>query len=101
MLKAHNYAEEELCHKCFSRNFLKIFRTVILREDLLMDIPYFNKEDLWISAFDEASLKTFFDKSKPSSKLTLKTKCYHSCGCCDDSPKHFIDKYLEKKDSEP
>ena len=29
--------------------------------------------------------KKKFGGSKPSSKLTLKTKWYHSCGCCDDS----------------
>ena len=50
-----------------------------------MDIPYFIKKTLWMSASDEATLKKFFDESKPSSKLTLKTKWYHSCGCCDDS----------------
>ena len=27
-MKADNYAEYELCYQCFSRNFLKIFRTV-------------------------------------------------------------------------
>ena len=40
---------------------------------------------------------------EPSSKLTLKTKCYHSCGCCDNSrsceqlKKRVEDKYFEKK----
>ena len=43
-----------------------------------------------------------FAERKPSSKLTLKTKWYHSCGCCDDSrscellKKHVTDKYFEK-----
>ena len=47
--------------------------------------------------------KKFFGGSKPSSKLTLKTKWYHSCGCCDDShsckqlKKHVKDKYFGKK----
>ena len=36
-----------------------------------MDVPYFIKEHLWMSAFDEAKL---FGGSKPSSKLALKTK---------------------------
>ena len=40
---------------------------------------------------------------KPSSKLTLKTKLYHSCGCCDNSgrceqlKKCATDKCFEKK----
>ena len=53
-------------------------------------------------------LKKNFGESKPSSKLTLKTKWYHSCGCCDDSQsceqleKRATDKYFEKKsDFEP
>ena len=51
--------------------------------------------------------KNFFGESKPSSKLTLKTKWYHSCCdsqlCCDDSQsfgqlkKHVTDKYFFKK----
>ena len=51
--------------------------------------------------------KNFWWK-EPSSKLTLKTKCYQSCGCCDNSgsceqlKKHVADKYFEKKlDFEP
>ena len=56
-----------------------------------------------MSATDEATLKTISDGSKPSSKLTLKTKWYHSCSCYDDSrsreqlKKHVTDKYFEKK----
>ena len=49
-----------------------------------------------------------FRWKKPSSKLTLKTKCYQSYGCCDNSrsceqlKKHVADKYFEKKlDFEP
>ena len=49
-----------------------------------MGVPYFIKEHLQMSAFDEA-LKNTFGRSKASSKLTLKTKWYHSCGCCDSS----------------
>ena len=66
-----------------------------------MDVPYFIKEHLWMSASDEATLKKKFPGSKPS-KLTLKTKWYHSCCCCDDSQsyeqlnKHATDKYFEK-----
>ena len=51
--------------------------------------------------------KNFWWK-EPSSKLTLKTKCYQSCGCCDNSrsckqlKKRAGDKYFEKKlDFEP
>ena len=69
----------------FSRNFLKIFKTAILEENLPMDVSYFIKEHLWMRASDEAALKKMFGGSKPSLKLTLKTKWYLSCGCCDDS----------------
>ena len=68
-----------------------------------MDVPYFIKEHLWMTASDEAALKSTFGGSKPSSKLTLKTKWYHSCGCCDDSQsreqlkKRVIDIHFEKK----
>ena len=37
---------------------------------------------------------------EPSSKLTLKMKCYQSCGCCDNSTsceQLKKDKYFEKK----
>ena len=103
ILKAHNYAEYELCCWRFSRNFLKIFGTAILKENLLMDIPYFIKENLRMRASYEATLKNKFGRSKPSSKLTLKTKWYYSCGCCDNSwsceqlEKRVTDKYFEKK----
>ena len=107
-MKAHNYAEYELFRRCFSRNFQKIFRTAILKENFRMDVPYFIKEHLWMSVFDEATLKKIFDGSKPSSKLTLETKCYSSCDCCDDSrsceqlKKRVADKCFEKKlDFEP
>ena len=49
-----------------------------------MDVPYFIKEHLWMSAFDEAMLKKIFGGSKPSSKLTLKTKWYTVVAACDD-----------------
>ena len=68
-----------------------------------MVVPYFIEEHLWTSASDEATPKNIFGGSKPSSKLTLKTKWYHSCGCCDDSrsceqlKKRVTDKYFEKK----
>ena len=69
-----------------------------------MDVPYFIKEHLWMSeASDEATLKKSFGGFKPSSKLTLRTKWYHSCGCCNDSQsseqmkKHATDEYFEKK----
>ena len=74
-----------------------------------MDIPYFIKEHLWISmsAFDEQHSKKIRGGSKPTSKSTLKTKLYHSCGYCDDSRRCELkncvaDKYFEKKlDFEP
>ena len=46
--------------------------------------------------------KKVFDGRKLSSKLTLKTKWYHSFGCCDgfwsceQLKKHVTDKYFEK-----
>ena len=60
----------------------------------LIDIQYFIKEHLWISASDEATPKKLFGRSKSSLKLTLKTKWYHSCGCCDNS---LICKQLKKR----
>ena len=68
-----------------------------------MDVPYLIKEHLWMTATDEVTLKTIFDGSKPSSKLTLETIWYHSCSCYDDSRSceqiqiHVTDKYFEKK----
>ena len=101
ILKALNYAEYELCHWCFSRNFPEIFRTAILKENLLMDVPYF--VNLWMSASDKARFKKMFGGSKYSSELTLITKWYYSFGCCHDSlsckqlKKCVTDKYLRKK----
>ena len=72
-----------------SENFLKILRTSFLKEDLPIDVPHFIKEHLWMSVYIVATLKKKKKKknggSKPSSKLTLKTNWYHSCGCSDDS----------------
>lgn len=42
---------------CFSRNFPNIFRTSILKEYVPENAPYFVEEHLWMSAFDEATLK--------------------------------------------
>ena len=84
-------------------NFLKTLRIAILKENFTGNVPYFIKEHLWVSAFDETTLKNIFGGSKPSSKLTLKTKWYNSCGCCDDSQsreqlnKNVTDKYFEKR----
>ena len=67
-----------------------------------MNVPYFIKEKLWMSA-SEATVKKNIGGSKSSSKLTLKTKSCHNCGCCDDSQsceqlkKHVTDKYFDKK----
>ena len=66
-------------------NFLKILKIAILKENLTVDVPYFIKENLWIRASDEATLKKSFGGSNLSLNLTLKTRWYHICGCCDDS----------------
>ena len=58
----------------FSMNFPKIFRRAVLNGRLPMDIPYFIKEHLWMSASDEVTLTKISGGSKPSSKLTLKKK---------------------------
>ena len=72
-----------------SKNFLKILRTSFLKEDLPIDVPHFIKEHLRMSVYIVATLKKKKKKkkggSKPSSKLTLKTNWYHSCGYSDDS----------------
>ena len=72
-----------------SKNFLKILRTSFLKEDLPIDVPHFFKEHLRMSVYIVATLKKKKKKknggSKPSSKLTLKTNWYHSCGYSDDS----------------
>ena len=74
-----------------------------------MDVPYIIEENLswWVLLVRQHSKKNF-GGSKPSSKLTLKTKRYHSYACRDDSQsseqlkKHVTDKYFEKKvDFEP
>ena len=74
-----------------------------------LDVPYFIKELLWMSAFDEVTPKKIFGGGKPYSKLTLKTKWCNSCGLCDNPrsckqpKKRVTDKYFEKKriDFEP
>ena len=38
-----------------------------------MNVPFFIKERLWMSDFDETKLKKTFGGSKPFSKWTLKT----------------------------
>ena len=49
----------------YSGNFPKILTTSILKEKLLKDVPYFIKEQLWMSASDEATLKKFFVEANP------------------------------------
>ena len=44
----------------------KVFRRAISKENLLMDAPYFIKENFWISASDEATLKNISGGSKRS-----------------------------------
>ena len=48
------------------RNFSDLFRTAILKENLPMDVYYFIKEHLWMSAFDEATLKKVLVEVNPS-----------------------------------
>ena len=78
------------------------FKSKASAKPLFTNLPYFIKEHLWMSASNQATVKKHFWWSKPSSKLTLKTKCYHSCGCCDDCQsceklkKHVLDEYFEK-----
>ena len=84
----------------FFQEFPENIEKTYLKENPLMDVPYFVKEHPWMSAFAEATL---FGRSKPSPKLSLKTKWYHSCGCCDDSrsceqlKKRVKSKYFFKK----
>ena len=67
-MKVHDYAEYKLCGWCFSRSFPKIFRTAILKENLLIDVPCYIEEHLWMSAFDEATFKKILlDVTPPQS----------------------------------
>ena len=67
-MKVHNYAEHTLCGWCFSRNFPKIFGTAILKENLLMNVPFFIEEHLWMSVFNEATFKKkLLDVNPPQS----------------------------------
>ena len=74
ILKVHNNAESELCCWCFSRNFLKIFRTATLKENLSMDVPYSNQEHVWMSAFDETTFG-YFNKCSTAFWLLLDPSC--------------------------
>ena len=49
-----------------------------------MDVSYFTKEHLRMSAPYEATIKKNYWKYTLL-KIDLKTKCYHSFGPCDDS----------------
>ena len=52
----------------FSGNFPKIFKTVVLKENLLMDVTYFIREHLWMNALDEAfSKKILVEVNLPQS----------------------------------
>ena len=64
-----------------------------------MNVPFFIKEQLWMSASDEATFKKTFGGSKPISKLILKTKWYQRCDdslSCERLKKCVTDKYFEK-----
>ena len=75
ILKTHNYAEYELFCWCFSRIFPKVFRTSILKENLAMDVPYFIKEHLWMSASDEPTLKKNLIEVNPHQSWPWKQNC--------------------------
>ena len=47
------------------RNSPKLLRKPILKENLLMDVPYFIKEHSWMSTFAEATLKFFSVEVNP------------------------------------
>ena len=47
------------------RNFSDLFRTAILKENLPMDVYYFIKEHLWMSAFDEEKKKKVLVEVNP------------------------------------
>ena len=67
-----------------------------------MDVSYFIKGHLLMSASDEATFDKTFNGSKPSSKLTLKVKWCNDSRSCEQLKKRVTDKYLEKKlDFEP
>ena len=46
-------------------HFPKTFRTAILNKNLSMDVPYFIKEHLRMSASDEKTLKMFLVEVNP------------------------------------
>ena len=54
------------------RSLKKLFRKANLKKIFPMDVPYFIKEHFWMSAFDEATFKKKFGRSKLSSKSSLK-----------------------------
>ena len=59
----------------FSRIFPKVFRTSILKENLAMDVPYFIKEHLWMSASDESTLKKNLVEVNPRQSWPWKQNC--------------------------
>ena len=67
-----------------------------------MDVPHFIEKNFQMGTSDMTKLKKKFSGTEPSSKVTWKTKWYHSCGCCDGSRsceqnKSVTDKYFEKR----
>ena len=86
ILKAHNYAEYKLCCRCFSRNFSKIFRTVILKEDLPKDVPYIIEDHLWMSASNETTPQKNVGGSKPS-QSRIQAVCETGSGAFTLAPK--------------
>ena len=75
ILKAYNYAECELCCWCFTRNFLKIFRTTILKEKLSMDVLCFIKNTSgWVLLMRQHSKKALLEVNPPQG-LPWKQNC--------------------------
>ena len=71
-MKAHDYAELSSVTVVFLEIPQK-YSAHLFKKNLLMNVPFFIKERLWMSDFDETKLKKTFGGSKPFSKWTLKT----------------------------
>ena len=98
--------------KCYSNNFKKHWNDdgqlclkVILHIGLTEHYIFFvtRNRAFFSSNVFVISILVFFLIRRQSSKLTLETKWYHSCGCCDDSrsceqlKKRVNDKHFKKR----
>ena len=103
ILNAHNYANYELCCWSLSKNLPKIFRTVVLKENPLMNVPYFIKKYLWMNAFDEAFSKKYLVEVDPSQSWPWKQNGTTAVAAVvilevvKNWKKHFTDKYFDEK----